>query len=160
MKYDTSVFKGSEEDPNKVPGALWKKIHNFGELGEYRILAKTDECVVIRLENETGEGDMVLYQVFDGIFLMYNDFHMSQYHSMYQAVDTMLAVDYCREGNITMELDNGRCCIKKPETSVLIPASTIRECPFSRRIITTVSQLALLVLLQRKLWKRMQQAFQ
>ena len=56
---------------------------------------------------------MVLYQVFDGIFLMYNDFHMSQYHSIYQAVDTMLAVNYCREGNITMELKNGRCCMKK-----------------------------------------------
>ena len=113
MKYDTSIFKGSEEDPNKVPDALWKTFHNFGELGEYRILAQTEECVVIRLENETGEGDMVLYQVFDGIFLMYNDFHMSQYHSIYQAVDTMLAVDYCREGNITMELENGRCCMKK-----------------------------------------------
>ena len=113
MKYDTSIFKGSKEDPNKVPGALWKTFHNFGELGEYRILAQTEECVVIRLENETGEGDMVLYQVFDGIFLMYNDFHMSQYHSIYQAVDTMLAVDYCREGNITMELENGRCCMKK-----------------------------------------------
>ena len=61
MKYDTSIFKGSEEDPNKVPGALWKTFHNFGELGEYRILAQTEECVVIRLENETGEGDMVLY---------------------------------------------------------------------------------------------------
>ena len=79
MKYDTSVFKGSEEVPNKVSGALWKTFHNFGKLGEYRVLAQTEECVVIRLENETGEGDMVLYQVFDGIFLMYNDFHMSQY---------------------------------------------------------------------------------
>ena len=100
MKYDTSVFKDSEDDLNKIPGELWKTFHNFGKLGEYRVLAQTEECVVIRLENETGEGDMVLYQVFDGIFLMYNDFHMSQYHSMYQAVDTMLAVDYCREGGV------------------------------------------------------------
>ena len=109
MKYDTSIFKGSEEDPNKVPGALWKTFHNFGEFGEYRIFAQTEECVVIRLENETGEGDMVFYQVFNGIFLMYNDFHMSQYHSMYQAVDTMLAVDYCREGNISAEIGRASC---------------------------------------------------
>lgn len=140
MKYNTSIFKESEGDPNKIPGALWKTFHNFGELGEYRILAQTEECVVIRLENETGEGDMVLYQVFDGIFLMYNDFHMSQYHSMYQAVDTMLAVDYCREGNITMELDNGRCCMKKREISALIRVSTIKACPTFRRTITTASQ--------------------
>ena len=84
MKYNTSIFKESEGDPNKIPGALWKTFHNFGELGEYRILAQTEECVVIRLENETGEGDMVLYQVIDGNFIMYNYFNMSQYQSMYQ----------------------------------------------------------------------------
>ena len=113
MKHDTPAYEGRTEEFNKVPGTLWDTFHNFGEIGEYRVLAQTDDCVVIRLENETGEGDMILYQVFDGIFLMYNDFHMSRYHSMYQAVDTMLAVDYCREGSLTMEWDNGMYCMKK-----------------------------------------------
>lgn len=113
MKHDTPVFEGRTEDFNKVSGALWDTFHNFGEIGEYRVVAQTDECVVIRLENETGEGDMLLYQLFDGIFLMYNDFHMSQYQSMYQAVDTMLAVDYCREGSLTMEWGNGYVLHKK-----------------------------------------------
>ena len=113
MKHDTPASEERMEDLNKVPGTLWDTFHNFGEIGEYRVLAQTDECVVIRLENETGEGDMILYQVFDGIILMYNDFHMSQYHSMYQAADTMLAVDYCREGSLTMEWDNGMYCMKK-----------------------------------------------
>ena len=76
MKQDIPGYKGNAEELNKVPGALWDTFHNFGEIGEYRILAQTDDCVVIRLENETGEGDMILYQVFDGIFLMYNDFHI------------------------------------------------------------------------------------
>ena len=66
------------------------------------------------MENETGEGDMIIYRVFDGVFLIYNDFHMSQYHSMYQATDTMFAVDYCREGSLTMESDNCMYYIKKP----------------------------------------------
>ena len=43
MKYDTSVFKDSEDDPNKIPGTLWKTFHNFGKLGEYRVLAQTEE---------------------------------------------------------------------------------------------------------------------
>lgn len=113
MKHDMPAFDGRMGDFNEVSGALWDTFHNFGEIGEYRVVAETDECVVIRLENETGEGDMILYQVFDGIFLMYNDFHMSQYRSMYQAVDTMLAVDYCREGSLTMEWGNGMYCMKK-----------------------------------------------
>lgn len=113
MKQDTLAYKKPPEDSNRMPGALWDTFHNFGEIGEYRLLAKTEGCVVIRLENETGEGDMILYPVFDGIVLMYNDFHMSQYHSMHQAVNTMLAVDYCREGILMMEWDNGVCCVKK-----------------------------------------------
>ena len=113
MKQDTPAFEGRTEDFNKVPGALWDTFHHFGEIGEYRVLAETPDCVVIRVENETGEGDMILHQVFDGVFLMYNDFHMSAYASMYQAVDTMLAVDYCREGSLTMEWESGMYCMKK-----------------------------------------------
>ena len=113
MKYDTPSLYEQTESFGKVQGELWNTLHNFGEIGEYRVVAQTEECVVIRLENETGEGDMIIYQVFDGIFLMYNDFHMSHYHSIYQAVNTVLAVDYCREGSLTMECDNGMHCIKK-----------------------------------------------
>ena len=101
------------EDLSNMPGAFWETLHNFGEIGEYRVLAQTDDCVVIRVENKTGEGDMILHQVFDGVVLMYNDYHMSSYASMYQAVDTILAVDYCREGSLTMECENGMYCMKK-----------------------------------------------
>lgn len=113
MDQDIPTYRGQTKDFNKVSGALWDTLHNFGEIGEYRVLAQTEDCVVIRVENETGEGDMIVHQVFDGVFLMYNDFHMASYHSMYQAVETMLAVDYCREGSLTMEWENGMYCIKK-----------------------------------------------
>lgn len=113
MKYTAPFLEPQTDDFYKVSGALWDKFHKFGKIGEYRVVTRTEECVVIRLENETGEGDMIIYQVFDGIFLMYNDFHMSQYYSVYQAVDTVLAVDYCREGSLTMEWDNGMYYIKK-----------------------------------------------
>lgn len=113
MYQEIFSYQGRTEDFNRTPGALWDTLHNFGEIGEYRVLAQTKECVVIRVENETGEGDMIVHQVFDGVFLMYNDFHMTSYHSMYQAVDTMLAVDYCREGCLTMEWEKGMYCMKK-----------------------------------------------
>ena len=138
MKYNTPVLEGRKEDFNEAPNMLWDAFHNFGEIGEYRVVAQTDECVVIRLENDTGEGDMILYQVFDGIFLMYNDFHMSQYHSVYQAVDTVLAVDYCREGSLTMEWDNGMYCMKKTG-SICIDSSV----HYKGRAITMGSRLGL-----------------
>ena len=44
---------------------------------------------------------------------MYNDFHMEYYQSDYQTIAATLAVDYCREGSLTMECDNGICQVKK-----------------------------------------------
>ena len=114
MAWGIHAFDEQTENDNTISDGLQDAFYGFGTIGEYRVLAQTDDCIVIRLENETGEGDMIIYRVFDGVFLIYNDFHMSQYHSMYQATDTMFAVDYCREGSLTMESDNCMYYIKKP----------------------------------------------
>ena len=84
--------------------SIWDDFKHFGEIGEFRMIASSEDCIVLRAENETGEGDMIIYPVFDGIYLMYNDFHMAYYNSMYQAAETVLAVDYCREGSLIMEI--------------------------------------------------------
>ena len=106
-------YSGKEQWYSREPGALWAALGDFGELGDYRVLSKTENCVIIRVENETGEGDMILYQVFDGVILMYNDFHMEYYNSLRQAADTMIAVDHCREGSLTMRWENGAYCMKR-----------------------------------------------
>lgn len=86
---------------------IWDSFRSFGHIGSFRMLAQNDDCIIIRVENETGEGDMIIHQVFAGVYLMYNDFHMAYYDSTYQAAETVLAIDYCREGSLTMECDNG-----------------------------------------------------
>lgn len=91
---------------------IWDAFRSFGKNGAFRLLAQSDDCIIIRVENETGEGDMIIHQVFAGVYLMYNDFHMSYYDSLYQAAETVLAIDYCREGSLTMECDNGFCQVK------------------------------------------------
>ncbi|WP_130838585.1 helix-turn-helix domain-containing protein [Lachnoclostridium sp. Marseille-P6806] len=93
--------------------SIWEDFIHFGEIGEFRLIADSEDCIVLRVENDTGEGDMIIYPVFDGIYLMYNDFHMAHYDSMYQAAETVLAVDYCREGSLIMECDNGFYQMKK-----------------------------------------------
>ncbi|MBQ9279232.1 MAG: helix-turn-helix transcriptional regulator [Lachnospiraceae bacterium] len=92
---------------------VWESFHNMADIGEHRLIANTDECVVVRLDNETGEGDMIVYQVFDGVYLMYNDFHISYYNSEFQTIETILAIDYCREGVLQTEQDNGFSIVKK-----------------------------------------------
>lgn len=93
---------------------IWEAFRTMSDIGQYRLVADTGECIVIRLENETGEGDMIIYQVFDGIYLMYNDFHMSFYNSEFQAIETVLAIDYCREGSLSMDQSNGLHLVKRP----------------------------------------------
>lgn len=97
----------------KQENSIWESFRNIGNIGSYRLMADTKDCVVIRVENDTGEGDMIVYQVFEGIYLMYNDFHMAFYESEYQTIETVLAVDYCREGSLMMECENGICQVKK-----------------------------------------------
>jgi AraC-like DNA-binding protein len=66
-------------------------------------IAAEGECRVLRLDDESGEGFMTMYRVFDGIYLMYNDFHMRHCVSEYQNADTVLCIDHCREGRIEHE---------------------------------------------------------
>ncbi len=66
-------------------------------------IAAEGECRVLRLDDETGEGFMTMYRVFEGIYLMYNDFHLRTCISEYQNAETVLCIDHCREGRIEHE---------------------------------------------------------
>ncbi|HPY84397.1 MAG TPA: AraC family transcriptional regulator [Ruminococcus flavefaciens] len=66
-------------------------------------VAADGECRVLRLDDETGEGFMTMYRVFEGIYLMYNDFHLKSCTSEYQNAETVLCIDHCREGRIEHE---------------------------------------------------------
>ena len=66
-------------------------------------VAAEGECRILRLDDESGDGFMTMYRVFDGIYLMYNDFHLHSCTSEYQNADTVLCIDHCREGRIEHE---------------------------------------------------------
>ena len=66
-------------------------------------VAADDDCRVLRLEDGSGEGFMTMYHVFDGIYLMYDDFHLRRCVSEYQNAETVLCIDHCREGRIEHE---------------------------------------------------------
>lgn len=50
------------------------------------------------LENESGVGDITLYYVFPGIELVYNDMHMAYCNKNQEPADSVLEINYCREG--------------------------------------------------------------
>lgn len=77
-------------------------IFSSSELSEQgaRLLARNDGCAVWQFRNESGDGTMTVYDVFPGVMLSFNDFHMSHYESAYVASRPLFAVDHCREGRM------------------------------------------------------------
>ena len=64
------------------------------------MLAQSDGCAVWQFRNETGDGTMTTYEIFSGVMLAFNDFHMERYECDFVADRRMLAIDHCREGRI------------------------------------------------------------
>ena len=63
-------------------------------------LAESDGCSVYQFRNETGEGTITLYEVFPGVALAYNDFHMRYFDSSFQPGRDVFCIDHCREGRL------------------------------------------------------------
>ena len=64
------------------------------------LLAQSDGCAVWQFRNETGDGTMTTYEIFSGVMLAFNDFHMERYECDFVADRRMLAIDRCREGRM------------------------------------------------------------
>lgn len=64
------------------------------------LLAKSDGCSVYQFRNETGEGTITSYEVYPGVMISYNDFHMSYYDSQFVPGGALFSIDHCREGRM------------------------------------------------------------
>lgn len=64
------------------------------------LLAETKECSVFQMKNSTGEGIMTMYQVFPGVSISYNDYHMESFDSTYTTRRNLFCIDHCREGRL------------------------------------------------------------
>lgn len=79
--------------------------HKIFEEENVRLLAQSDGCAVYQLKNNSGDGTMTMYEIFHGIVLMYNDFHMDSYVSDFYTSKDMFCIDHCREGRLEYDAD-------------------------------------------------------
>ncbi|RCX20942.1 AraC family transcriptional regulator [Anaerobacterium chartisolvens] len=70
------------------------------------VLCTNDNCSVMQVRDKSGEGVMTAYDVFAGVYVIFNDFHMQHCVSEFNPNQEMLCIDHCREGRIEWELDN------------------------------------------------------
>ncbi len=69
-------------------------------------LVEAGGCSVYLFRNETGEGTITIYEVFPGVSLAYNDFHMRYYDSSFQPGRDVFCIDHCREGRLEYAAKN------------------------------------------------------
>lgn len=69
-------------------------------------LAKSNGCSVYQFQNETGEGSITIYEVFPGVTLAYNDFHMQYFDSDFCPGRDLFCIDHCREGRLEYRAKN------------------------------------------------------
>ena len=78
----------------------WAMFHTVDMGDNMEEVVETEDCKVLRLRDASGDGLMTIYRIFDGVYLMYNDFHMAHCYSRFASNARMLCVDYCWEGRI------------------------------------------------------------
>lgn len=71
------------------------------------LLCRDDSCSVYQMKNETGDGTATCYEVYPGIGVMYNDFHMTGCPPRRFVSSRTIGVHHCREGRIEWEVSDG-----------------------------------------------------
>lgn len=71
-------------------------------------VVETDDCKVLRMKEDGGDGLMTIYRVFDGVYLMYSDFHMSHCFSRFASTASIFCIDHCREGRMEHRAENDK----------------------------------------------------
>ena len=54
------------------------------KMNREKLAAKSDGCRVHRVSNETGKGTITIYDVFPGVVLTYNEFHIGSWLLQYR----------------------------------------------------------------------------
>lgn len=72
-----------------------------------KLLCRDEICSVYRMKNDTGDGTATVYELFPGILVMYNDFHMETCPSRDFNDGRLLAIHHCKEGRIEWEVGSG-----------------------------------------------------
>lgn len=106
------------ENAYKIAGDILSKSSatqgNFRSVELYgsavRAQKKDSGHSTFRLENETGTGDITVYQVFPGMELIYNDMHMEYCNKMQNPHTGMIEINYCREGRCECSFGERNYC--------------------------------------------------
>ena len=72
------------------------------------LICRDEACSVYQMKKDSGDGTVTFYEVYPGIAVMYNDFHMASCSPRkFEDGKHTISVHHCREGRIEWEVNNG-----------------------------------------------------
>ena len=77
------------------------------------IVARDDDHAILKLSDESGDGNMTIYQPFEGVLIGLCDMNMSEYESqmvLYDSVE-VLCIDHCKHGRFEADIGFGELSI-------------------------------------------------
>lgn len=75
---------------------------------EIRVLSTNEKCTVYFIENKTRNGIVTYYNIFPGIEIYYNDFHMSYgFTRKHIQSPNIIEINHCRQGRFECEFKSG-----------------------------------------------------
>lgn len=83
------------------------KVNDIAQLGSnVKTIVRNENCSVLMLSDDTGEGVMTVYQVMPGVMICFSDMHMEKCASEFELRNDrkVFCMDHCREGRIEMEV--------------------------------------------------------
>lgn len=85
-------------------GLLDSMLSEQNSSGDHMEIVTEGSRGILRISNETGSGTMLFYNVFPGIAVSFNDFHMQHCVTGVRSTAKLLCVDHCREGRMEQPL--------------------------------------------------------
>ena len=70
------------------------------------LICRDESCSVYQMKNDTGDGMITFYEVFPGVWVLYNDFHISNCPPRKFENSHYISIHHCREGRIEWEVSN------------------------------------------------------
>lgn len=98
--------------------SVWDQLDDGMAGSGVDMVIANDVCKVMKTANESGEGLMTIYRAFDGVYIMFNDFHMENCFSQFESRVDVLVVDHCREGSLEMTSGDACCCLDRGEMRI------------------------------------------
>ena len=83
----------------------------YGEALEGDDALKAD-CRIYQLSNKTGNGQITVYQVFNGIELYYNDMHMAYCNQDQVTAKNIIEINHCYIGRYECSFGENSCIFR------------------------------------------------